>query len=43
VLAAPPPDEIVRTVEAIAPAFGGINLEDRSKAPEGVSAKRAST
>ena len=24
------PDEIVRTVEAIAPAFGGINLEDIS-------------
>jgi malate dehydrogenase (oxaloacetate-decarboxylating) len=27
-LATKDPDEIVRTVEAIAPAFGGINLED---------------
>jgi len=29
-LATKDPDEIVRTVEAIAPAFGGINLEDIS-------------
>jgi malate dehydrogenase (oxaloacetate-decarboxylating) len=29
-LATTDPDEIVRTVEAIAPAFGGINLEDIS-------------
>ena len=29
-LATRDPDEIVRTVEAIAPAFGGINLEDIS-------------
>jgi malate dehydrogenase (oxaloacetate-decarboxylating) len=29
-LATKDPDEIVRTVEAIAPAFGGVNLEDIS-------------
>jgi len=29
-LATTEPDEIVRTIEAIAPAFGGINLEDIS-------------
>jgi len=29
-LATADPDEIVRTVEAIAPAFGGVNLEDIS-------------
>jgi malate dehydrogenase (oxaloacetate-decarboxylating) len=29
-LATKEPDEIVRTIEAIAPAFGGINLEDIS-------------
>lgn len=33
VLSTQDPDEIIRTVEAIAPTFGGINLED-IKAPE---------
>lgn len=33
VLSTQDPDEIIRIVEAIAPTFGGINLED-IKAPE---------